>query len=125
MSSSQLDQLKAHTRIVADTSDFETMKEYAPQDATTNPSLILAASKKPEYQYLIDQAVKEQQDAGLSGPALVERTTDRILILFGKEILDKLKFELVNTSFTEVKEEKKLEPIGEPDIDLDKLSEEL
>lgn len=88
MSSSQLDQLKAHTRIVADTSDFETMKEYAPQDATTNPSLILAASKKPEYQYLIDQAVKEQQDAGHSGQALVENTTDRILILFGKEILD-------------------------------------
>jgi transaldolase len=88
MSSSQLDQLKAHTKVVADTGDFATMKEYAPQDATTNPSLILAASKKPEYQYLIDQAVKEQQDAGHSGQTLVESTTDRILILFGKEILD-------------------------------------
>jgi transaldolase len=64
------------------------MKEYAPQDATTNPSLILAASQKPEYQYLIDQAVSELKDSGATGPALTESIIDRVLILFGKEILN-------------------------------------
>ncbi|MFT5121975.1 MAG: transaldolase [Kiritimatiellia bacterium] len=88
MSTSQLDQLKAHTLVVADTGDFASMKEYAPQDATTNPSLILAASQKPEYQYLIDQAVSELKDSGATGPALTESIIDRVLILFGKEILN-------------------------------------
>ena len=45
----QLDQLKQLTKVVADTGDFESMKAYKPQDATTNPSLILAAASKPEY----------------------------------------------------------------------------
>ena len=83
----QLDQLKQHTKVVADTGDFESMKEYEPLDATTNPSLILAASQKPEYQYLLDQAVSEQASSGLTGAALTESVIDRILILFGKEIL--------------------------------------
>ena len=86
--SNQLDQLKQHTKVVADTGDFESMKEYAPEDATTNPSLILAASQKPEYQYLIDQAIKEHEGSALSGSALTESVIDRILILFGKEILN-------------------------------------
>ena len=46
---SQLDQLKQFTRVVADTGDFATLKEYAPQDATTNPSLILKAAQMPAY----------------------------------------------------------------------------
>ena len=56
---SQLDQLKVHTRVVADTGDFEAMREYEPEDATTNPSLILAASQKAEYRHLVDRAIEE------------------------------------------------------------------
>ena len=83
----QLDQLKQWTKVVADTGDFQSMDEYKPQDATTNPSLILAASNDSKYRYLIDQAVSDTKDSGLSGHALVEATIDRVLILFGNEIL--------------------------------------
>ncbi len=87
MSATQLDQLKQFTTVVADTGDFESMKVYQPQDATTNPSLILQAAAKPEYKHLVDQAVTELKGSGLTGPALVEAILDRILILFGLEIL--------------------------------------
>ena len=87
MSATQLDQLKQVTTVVADTGDFESMKSYQPQDATTNPSLILQAAAKPEYKHLVDQAVTELKGSGLTGPALVEGVLDRILILFGLEIL--------------------------------------
>ncbi len=83
----QLDQLKQWTKVVADTGDFQSMDEYKPQDATTNPSLILAASNDAKYRYLIDQAVGDTKDSGLAGDALVEATIDRVLILFGNEIL--------------------------------------
>ena len=83
----QLDQLKQWTKVVADTGDFQSMDEYKPQDATTNPSLILAASNDSKYKYLIDQAVSDTKGSGLSGDALVEATIDRVLILFGNEIL--------------------------------------
>ena len=84
---SSLDQLKKFTTVVADTGDFESMRVYQPQDATTNPSLILAAAQKPEYKHLIDQAVAENKAGSLSGAKRVEATIDRILILFGTEIL--------------------------------------
>ena len=77
----QLDQLKQITTVVADTGDFESMKAYKPQDATTNPSLILQAAAKTEYRHLLEQAVKENPGAGL------DVILDRILILFGLEIL--------------------------------------
>jgi transaldolase len=83
----QLDQLKQHTIVVADTGDFEAMKAYKPQDATTNPSLILQASQKAEYKSLVDQAIAEHKGGSLTGPAKVEAIMDRILILFGLEIL--------------------------------------
>jgi transaldolase len=83
----QLEQLKQHTTVVADTGDFEAMKAYKPQDATTNPSLILQASQKPEYKSLVDQAVAEHRNSPLAGAARVEAIMDRILILFGLEIL--------------------------------------
>jgi transaldolase len=83
----QLEQLKQHTTVVADTGDFEAMKAYKPQDATTNPSLILQASQKPEYKSLVDQAVAEHRNSPLAGPAKIEAIMDRILILFGLEIL--------------------------------------
>ncbi len=83
----QLDQLKQHTVVVADTGDFEAMKAYKPQDATTNPSLILQASQKAEYKSLVDQAITEHKGSSLTGGAKVEAVMDRILILFGLEIL--------------------------------------
>ena len=61
--SSSLEQLKATgTTVVCDSGDFATIGKYKPQDATTNPSLILAASKKPEYAKLIDFAVAYGKD---------------------------------------------------------------
>ena len=83
----QLDQLKKFTTVVADTGDFEAMKEFKPQDATTNPSLILQAAGKSEYRPLIDKAIGEMKESSLSGQALTDATLDRILILFGLEIL--------------------------------------
>ncbi len=83
----QLDQLKQHTVVVADTGDFEAMKSYKPQDATTNPSLILQASQKAEYQSLVDQAVAEGKASSLTGAARLDAVMDRLVVLFGLEIL--------------------------------------
>ncbi len=76
---SQLDALKKLTKVVADTGDFESMRAFKPQDATTNPSLILAAATKPQYAAIVDQAV--------AGAPNVETAMDRILVAFGLEIL--------------------------------------
>lgn len=84
---SQLDQLKKFTKVVADTGDFETMRAYQPQDATTNPSLILAAAQKPDYAALVQKAVADNKGSGLSGAALVEEVIDHVLVNFGIEIL--------------------------------------
>ena len=86
-STSLLEQLKQVTTVVADTGDFESMKAYLPQDATTNPSLILQASQKPEYRFILDKAVADAQAGGLAGKALVDAAMDRLLVLFGQEIL--------------------------------------
>lgn len=83
----QLDQLKQHTIVVADTGDFEAMRAYKPHDATTNPSLILAASQKAEYKHLVDKAITDYKSSSLSGAALVDAIMDRILVNFGVEIL--------------------------------------
>ncbi len=80
--STQLDQLKAVTTVVADTGDFVSMKEFAPRDATTNPSLILKAAAMPDYAHLVDKATA---DAGASAP--VDKIIDRLLVVFGLEIL--------------------------------------
>jgi len=86
--SSSLDQLKATgTTVVADSGDFATIKKYQPQDATTNPSLILAASKKPEYAKLIDEAVVYGKQHGKNIDEQVEATLDALLVQFGSEIL--------------------------------------
>ncbi|PGH19682.1 transaldolase [Polytolypa hystricis UAMH7299] len=86
--SSSLDQLKATgTTVVCDSGDFATIGKYKPQDATTNPSLILAASKKPEYAKLIDAAVAYGKKHGKTVDQQVDDTLDRLLVEFGKEIL--------------------------------------
>ena len=80
-SPTQLDQLKKFTTVVADTGDFERMQEFQPQDATTNPSLILKAAQQSNYQALV-QSVKDAHP-GMSPTDLV----DYILVAFGLEIL--------------------------------------
>ena len=77
----QLDALKQFTTVVADTGDFKQLAQFQPQDATTNPSLILKAVQKPEYQPLLAEAV-----ARFRGRALDE-IMDRLLVRFGCEIL--------------------------------------
>ena len=77
----QLDALKQFTTVVADTGDFKQLDAFKPQDATTNPSLILKAVQKPEYQPLLGETM-----AKFSGRALDE-TMDRLLVRFGCEIL--------------------------------------
>src|SRR5215472_16191228 len=83
----QLDQLKQFTKVVADTGDFETLKQYAPQDATTNPSLIFKAAQMPHYKGLVDKAIADNRQSGASGDQLLSRIVDDLLVLFGVEIL--------------------------------------
>ena len=84
---SQLDALKKFTKVVADTGDFESLKQYAPQDATTNPSLIFKAAQMPGYKSLVEKAVAEAKKSGKSGKALINEAMDYILVIFGTEIL--------------------------------------
>ncbi len=78
----QLDQLKQFTTIVADTGDFHSIRVFAPQDATTNPSLILKAVQKDDYRPLLEQSVRQHR--GKSAGAIV----DQLLVAFGREILN-------------------------------------
>lgn len=85
-----LDQLAAITVVVADTGDLEAIKQFTPRDATTNPSLILAAAQIPTYQPLIDAALRASRK--LIGPeapaeAVVLEALDEICVIFGQEIL--------------------------------------
>jgi transaldolase len=83
----QLDQLKQFTKVVADTGDFATLQQYKPQDATTNPSLILKAAQMPGYRNLVQKAIADGRKAGGSGHALYAEIIDQLLVAFGLEIL--------------------------------------
>lgn len=83
----QLEQLKKVTRVVADTGDFATLKQYEPEDATTNPSLILKAAQMPEYKHLVEKAITEVKKSNVSRAAVAGKVVDQLLILFGVEIL--------------------------------------
>jgi len=86
--STSLDQLKqTGTVVVSDSGDFESIDAYKPQDATTNPSLILAAANKPQYQKLINVAVEYGKSKGGSIDEQASVALDRLLVEFGKEIL--------------------------------------
>jgi len=85
-----LDQLAAMTVVVADTGELEAIKQFTPRDATTNPSLILAAAQIPTYQNLIDTALRESRAViGADAPAedVVLEALDEICVIFGREIL--------------------------------------
>lgn len=81
-----LDQLKQHSIIVADTGDFESIRKYLPQDATTNPSLLLKASQMEEYQDLVAKAVADAKQEG-TGSNQLSIAMDNIATAFGTEIL--------------------------------------
>ena len=84
---SQLDQLKKFTKVVADTGDFESIRDFKPQDATTNPSLIYAATQKKEYSHILDKVIADNKNAGLGGIAQIDDIIDHVLVAFGLEIL--------------------------------------
>ena len=87
---SLLEQLSSMTVVVADTGDLEAIKTFTPRDATTNPSLILAAAQIPAYQNLIDETLKASRALiGPTAPAeqVVAEALDEICVTFGKEIL--------------------------------------
>jgi transaldolase len=77
----QLDQLKQYTVVVADSGDFKQLAQYAPRDATTNPSLILKAVQKPEYTPLLNDAVAAHKTEP------IDTIVDEVLVSFGLEIL--------------------------------------
>ncbi len=77
----QLDQLKQHTTVVADTGNFRQLAQFTPRDATTNPSLILKAVQQPEYAPLLAEAVAAQRGKPL------DEIVDQVLVRFGLEIL--------------------------------------
>ncbi|PIA14911.1 transaldolase [Coemansia reversa NRRL 1564] len=83
-----LDQLKEYTTVVSDTGDFESIAQYKPTDATTNPSLILAAAGKAQYAPLIDEAVEWAKGQASTPDEQVEKAFDKLLVNFGTKILD-------------------------------------
>jgi transaldolase len=83
-----LDSLKKMTTVVADTGDFETLAAYAPQDATTNPSLILKALQKGAYSGVLDDAIQSAGDSSASTEARVDLVIDHLLVGFGLKILE-------------------------------------
>jgi transaldolase len=84
--STQLEQLKQFTVVVADSGDFATLKQFAPRDATTNPSLIFKAAQMPEYQFLVDKAIADNKSK-FSGKELLAHVLNDLMVLFGLEIL--------------------------------------
>src|SRR5438045_9675171 len=81
----QLEQLKKFTKVVADTADFESMKAFKPQDATTNPSLVLAAIQKQNYAHMLEEVLRDRKNSGLTGAKQVEGICDNLLGEFGSD----------------------------------------
>src|SRR6202011_5992331 len=84
----QLEQLKKFTKVVADTADLENIKDFKPQDATTNPSLVYAATQKQQYGRLVEEVLKDRKKSGLSGQAQIDDIIDHLLVQFGTDILE-------------------------------------
>ena len=84
---SSLELLKQFTTVVADTGDFESIRKYAPQDATTNPTLIFKAVQQPDYRHLLDKVIADNKGSSLAGSDLHRAIIDDLLIAFGREIL--------------------------------------
>ncbi len=84
----KLEQLRNMTTVVADTGDIESIQQYRPSDATTNPSLLYKAAQMPQYQPLVQSAIEYAQARGGSEEQRRLLTLDKIAVNFGKEILD-------------------------------------
>jgi transaldolase len=85
---SLLDSLKRVTTVVADTGDIEAMAQYRPQDATTNPSLLLKAAQQPQYRPLVEQALRDAEKDASDSRLRTEAFMDRLAVAFGQEILE-------------------------------------
>lgn len=86
--SSKLSQLRQMTVVVADTGDINTIKQYSPEDATTNPSLLFKAAQMPEYQNLVRDAIHWGRSQEGSSTEQLDRILDKLAVNFGKEILN-------------------------------------
>lgn len=82
----QLDQLKSMTTVVADTGDIDAIRQFTPQDATTNPSLLLKASEDPKYAHLLEQSINWGKTQGGSDAEQLANMTDYLAVLIGTEI---------------------------------------
>ncbi|NRP09572.1 MULTISPECIES: transaldolase [unclassified Marinobacterium] len=82
----QLDQLKSMTTVVADTGDIDAIRQFTPQDATTNPSLLLKASEDPKYAHLLEQSINWAKVQGGSDSEQLANMTDHLAVLIGSEI---------------------------------------
>jgi transaldolase len=84
----QLEQIKKITTVVADTADFESIRVFRPQDATTNPSLVYAATQKENYSHFLDEVLTDRRKSGLGGTAQLEDIIDHVLVRFGSAMLE-------------------------------------
>src|SRR5690625_3974474 len=78
----QLEQLRTMTTVVADTSDLDQIRQFQPTDATTNPTLILAAAQQPAHRPMVERVVRQHAQANSAEQA------DHLLVAFGLQILD-------------------------------------
>src|ERR1700731_5222633 len=84
----QPEQLKKFTVVVADTGDFESIREFKPRDATTNPSLVYAATQKDNYSQFLEEVLTNRRRSGLTGAAQIEDIIDHLLVRFGCAMLE-------------------------------------
>ena len=84
----QLEQIKKITTVVADTADFESIRVFRPQDATTNPSLVYAATQKEDYSHFLAEVLTDRRKSGLIGAAQLEDIIDHLLVRFGTAMLE-------------------------------------
>jgi len=84
---SKLEQLKDMTTVVADTGDFEAISQYSPEDATTNPSLILKAAQMPSYKSLVEEVIASISGGALSSDEQVSLCMDKLAVGIGEKII--------------------------------------
>ena len=84
----KLTQLKKMTVVVADTGDIDSIRQYQPEDATTNPSLLFKAARMTQYSHLVDDAINLGKTSGKNGQDLLDTILDQLAVNFGKEILE-------------------------------------
>ncbi len=82
-----LESLKSVTTVVADTGDIDSIKKYLPTDATTNPSLLLAAAQMPQYQHLVENAINYGKESNKDSDSAISKILDKLVVNFGTEIL--------------------------------------